>query len=114
MSKRSVGPVVYPVKHKRIKMDDTMRLDPGPVQIDEDLHSRQLAVYGRESMGRMANAEIVIMGLKGLGVEVGACQSQAMLRSLSCKWLRGWPASTKTAHGPYRTQSSLVIVYSMI
>jgi hypothetical protein len=72
MSKRSVEPVVYPLKDKRIKMDEVMRVDSGPVQIDEDLHSRQLAVYGKESMGRMANAEIVILGLKGLGVEVGA------------------------------------------
>lgn len=48
-----------------------MNVDSGQVKIDEDLHSRQLAVYGKESMKRMANADIVILGLKGLGVEVG-------------------------------------------
>ena len=41
------------------------------MEIDEDLHSRQLAVYGRESMRRMAASSILIVGLNGLGVEVG-------------------------------------------
>jgi hypothetical protein len=46
---------------------------PGQTQIhiDEDLHSRQLAVYGREAMGRLAGANVLISGLRGLGVEVG-------------------------------------------
>eukprot|EP00899_Mesostigma_viride_P027629 jgi/Mesvir1/8050/Mv18206-RA.1 len=38
--------------------------------IDEDLHSRQLAVYGRESMRRLVGANVLISGLRGLGVEV--------------------------------------------
>lgn len=42
-----------------------------PMEIDEDLHSRQLAVYGRESMQRMSQATVLVVGLKGLGVEVG-------------------------------------------
>ena len=41
-------------------------------EIDEDLHSRQLAVYGRESMRRMAASNILIVGVAGLGVEIGA------------------------------------------
>jgi hypothetical protein len=59
---------------KRVKMDESMNLDheQEQVKIDEDLHSRQLAVYGRESMSRMANANVLILGMKGLGVEVGA------------------------------------------
>ncbi len=44
---------------------------PVPIEIDEDLHSRQLAVYGRESMRKMATANVLISGLTGLGVEVG-------------------------------------------
>ena len=40
-------------------------------QVDEDLHSRQLAVYGRESMKRMATSSILVSGLNGLGVEIG-------------------------------------------
>ncbi|KAK9812201.1 hypothetical protein WJX73_003893 [Symbiochloris irregularis] len=38
-------------------------------EIDEDLHSRQLAVYGRGAMRRMAESNILICGLGGLGVE---------------------------------------------
>ena len=41
-------------------------------EIDEDLHSRQLAVYGRESMRRLAGASVLVCGLKGLGAEIGA------------------------------------------
>jgi len=40
------------------------------MEIDEDLHSRQLAVYGRESMQRMSQASILVVGMKGLGVEI--------------------------------------------
>lgn len=41
------------------------------MDIDEALHSRQLAVYGREVMRRMAGASVLITGLSGLGVEIG-------------------------------------------
>jgi ubiquitin-activating enzyme E1 len=40
------------------------------VDIDEDLHSRQLAVYGREAMRRLFGANVLISSLQGLGVEV--------------------------------------------
>jgi ubiquitin-activating enzyme E1 len=43
------------------------------VDIDEDLHSRQLAVYGREAMRRLFGANVLISSLQGLGVEVGMC-----------------------------------------
>lgn len=43
----------------------------GAADIDEDLHSRQLAVYGKESMRRMALANVLVCGLNGLGVEIG-------------------------------------------
>lgn len=72
MTKRTADSDLKAVSEKRSKMDDAMNVDSGQVKIDEDLHSRQLAVYGKESMKRMANADIVILGLKGLGVEVGA------------------------------------------
>lgn len=35
-------------------------------------NSRQLAVYGRETMRRLASARILVAGLNGLGVEIGA------------------------------------------
>ncbi|CAA2969905.1 ubiquitin-activating enzyme E1 1-like [Olea europaea subsp. europaea] len=38
--------------------------------IDEDLHSRQLAVYGRETMRRLFASNILVSGLQGLGAEV--------------------------------------------
>ena len=38
--------------------------------LDEDLQSRQLAVYGRESMQRLRKADVLISGLGGLGAEV--------------------------------------------
>lgn len=51
--------------------DATNGNTPSLMEIDEDLHSRQLAVYGRESMRRMAAASVLIVGLKGLGAEIG-------------------------------------------
>lgn len=38
--------------------------------IDEDLHSRQLAVYGRETMRKLFAANVLISGLQGLGAEI--------------------------------------------
>lgn len=61
---------------KKLRMQDgsaangASKLGDGLI-IDEDLHSRQLAVYGRESMRRMAASNVLIVGALGLGVEVG-------------------------------------------
>lgn len=38
--------------------------------IDEDLHSRQLAVYGRETMRKLFGANVLISGMQGLGAEI--------------------------------------------
>lgn len=48
------------------------------VEIDEDLHSRQLAVYGKESMRKLAAADVLIVGINGLGVEVGTLYALPM------------------------------------
>ncbi|XP_057954288.1 ubiquitin-activating enzyme E1 1 isoform X1 [Malania oleifera] len=49
----------------------TMALDDGnPQDIDEDLHSRQLAVYGRETMRRLFASNVLISGMQGLGAEI--------------------------------------------
>lgn len=40
-------------------------------EIDEDLHSRQLAVYGRETMRRLFASNVLISGMHGLGAEIG-------------------------------------------
>lgn len=41
-----------------------------PAEIDEDLHSRQLAVYGRETMRRLFASNVLISGMQGLGAEI--------------------------------------------
>ncbi|KAH9620021.1 hypothetical protein KSS87_011382 [Heliosperma pusillum] len=41
-----------------------------PSEIDEDLHSRQLAVYGRETMRRLFASNLLVSGLQGLGAEI--------------------------------------------
>ncbi|XP_058075084.1 ubiquitin-activating enzyme E1 2-like isoform X2 [Magnolia sinica] len=41
-----------------------------PPEIDEDLHSRQLAVYGRETMRRLFASNVLVSGMQGLGVEI--------------------------------------------
>lgn len=55
---------------KRAKMHQENGAAAG-VEIDENLHSRQLAVYGREVMRRMAGASVLVSGANGLGVEIG-------------------------------------------
>lgn len=51
-----------------------------PDFIDENLHSRQLAVYGREAFRKFQAASVLVSGLNGLGVEVGACLRRSRCR----------------------------------
>ncbi|KAG4994850.1 hypothetical protein JHK84_031817 [Glycine max] len=44
--------------------------ESNPPDIDEDLHSRQLAVYGRETMRRLFGSNVLVSGMQGLGVEI--------------------------------------------
>ncbi|XP_057483857.1 ubiquitin-activating enzyme E1 1-like isoform X1 [Actinidia eriantha] len=44
--------------------------DGNSQDIDEDLHSRQLAVYGRETMRRLFASNILVSGMQGLGAEI--------------------------------------------
>ncbi len=39
--------------------------------IDESLYSRQLYVLGHEAMKRMGASHVLIVGMRGLGVEIG-------------------------------------------
>uniref|UniRef100_G3MM20 E1 ubiquitin-activating enzyme n=1 Tax=Amblyomma maculatum TaxID=34609 RepID=G3MM20_AMBMU len=41
-----------------------------PADIDESLYSRQLYVLGHEAMLRMARSDVLISGMRGLGVEI--------------------------------------------
>jgi len=42
------------------------------VVIDKDLYSRQLYVLGEEAMKKMASSSVLVSGMCGLGVELGA------------------------------------------
>ncbi|EXB37970.1 Ubiquitin-activating enzyme E1 2 [Morus notabilis] len=49
----------------------TMALgDSNTADIDEDLHSRQLAVYGRDTMRRLFASNVLVSGMQGLGAEI--------------------------------------------
>ena len=50
----------------------------------------QLAVYGRESMRRMAAANVLVCGLRGLGVEVGERRARGECSGRGRGWGRGW------------------------
>ena len=77
MSKRSQDSEV-PLAAKKSKLSDFKPVEKQhAMQIDEDLHSRQLAVYGRASMRRMAASDILICGAQGLGVETGGVSNLA-------------------------------------
>lgn len=86
---------------KRAKMDNGAA--NGGVDIDENLHSRQLAVYGREVMRRMAGASVLVSGANGLGVEIGE-QGQGAFRkvavcTVACihtPWARQEPGSVNS------------------
>nr|KMM66273.1 hypothetical protein, variant [Coccidioides posadasii RMSCC 3488] len=52
-------------------------------EIDESLYSRQLYVLGHEAMKRMGSSNVLIVGLKGLGVEIAKNIALAGVKSLS-------------------------------
>lgn len=52
------------------KDDAAMQIDGQGEEIDESLYSRQLYVLGKEAMTKMSKNNILIIGLKGLGVEI--------------------------------------------
>ncbi|KAF2721561.1 putative poly(A) RNA transport protein [Polychaeton citri CBS 116435] len=51
--------------------------------IDESLYSRQLYVLGHEAMKRMGSSNVLISGLKGLGVEIAKNIALAGVKSLT-------------------------------
>ncbi|OEL15354.1 Ubiquitin-activating enzyme E1 3 [Dichanthelium oligosanthes] len=54
-----------------------------PPEIDEDLHSRQLAVYGRETMRRLFASDVLVSGLDGLGAEIAKNLALAGVKSVT-------------------------------
>lgn len=55
----------------------------GKSEIDESLYSRQLYVLGHEAMKRMSASNVLIVGLKGLGVEIAKNIALAGVKSLT-------------------------------
>lgn len=78
MSKRALASEAPPAAKKTKLIDTRAEHCLSNMQIDEDLHSRQLAVYGRASMRRMALSDILICGALGLGVETGTRMHKAI------------------------------------
>ena len=52
-------------------------------EIDESLYSRQLYVLGHEAMKRMGSSNVLIVGLRGLGVEIAKNIALAGVKSLA-------------------------------
>lgn len=52
-------------------------------EIDEGLYSRQLYVLGKEAMLKMQHSNVLIVGLKGLGVEIAKNVALAGVKSLT-------------------------------
>lgn len=52
-------------------------------EIDESLYSRQLYVLGHEAMKRMSSSNVLVVGLKGLGVEIAKNIALAGVKSLT-------------------------------
>lgn len=55
----------------------------GTSEIDEALYSRQLYVLGHEAMKRMVASNVLVVGLKGLGVEIAKNIALAGVKSLT-------------------------------
>src|ERR1700761_5564105 len=62
-------------------MAQRLKTDGG--EIDESLYSRQLYVLGHEAMKRMGLSDVLVVGLRGLGVEVAKNIALAGVRSLT-------------------------------
>jgi ubiquitin-activating enzyme E1 len=73
--KASLSPysTINPPSNNNMDVDTVNAAGASSVEIDEDLHSRQLAVYGRETMRRLFASNVLISGLQGLGAEIGEC-----------------------------------------
>lgn len=64
----------------RIQVDESV---VGSQEIDESLYSRQLYVLGHEAMKRMGASNVLVVGLKGLGVEIAKNIALAGVKSLT-------------------------------
>ncbi|CAK7220978.1 E1 ubiquitin-activating protein [Sporothrix bragantina] len=68
----------------RMQVDESAGAEAGAgAEIDESLYSRQLYVLGHEAMKRMSSSNVLIVGLKGLGVEIAKNIALAGVKSLT-------------------------------
>ena len=74
--------------------------------IDESLYSRQLYVLGFEAMRRMLNSNVLIINVRGLGVEVAKNVALAGVRSLTL-WDQSPTASTDLAAQFFLTEADI-------
>ncbi|KAF2861759.1 E1 ubiquitin activating enzyme [Piedraia hortae CBS 480.64] len=65
------------------KMDVEQLKQAQDSTIDESLYSRQLYVLGHEAMKRMGSSNVLIVGLRGLGVEIAKNVALAGVKSLT-------------------------------
>ncbi|KAH7312439.1 hypothetical protein B0I35DRAFT_436998 [Stachybotrys elegans] len=75
-------------EHKMTEVDLATRVQVdggvvGDTEIDESLYSRQLYVLGHEAMKRMGASNVLVVGLKGLGVEIAKNIALAGVKSLT-------------------------------
>ncbi|KAF2102838.1 ubiquitin-activating enzyme E1 [Rhizodiscina lignyota] len=72
---------------QKMQIDDpaaaAAQLKNGNAEIDEGLYSRQLYVLGHEAMKRMGSSNILVVGLRGLGVEIAKNIALAGVKSLT-------------------------------
>ena len=80
MSKRESGAVTVDYLGKKQKMSNGTAV---PTELDEALHSRQIAVYGRESMRKLASSSVLVIGAGALGIEVAKNVVLAGVKSLT-------------------------------
>jgi len=62
---------------------DSLKQDAANGEIDESLYSRQLYVLGHEAMKRMGSSRILVVGMRGLGVEIAKNIALAGVKSLT-------------------------------
>jgi len=65
----------------RMQVDESVA--GSTTEIDEGLYSRQLYVLGHEAMKRMSASNVLVVGLKGLGVEIAKNIALAGVKSLT-------------------------------
>lgn len=71
------------VDHPKKVVEQLKEAINGNGDIDESLYSRQLYVLGHEAMKRMGSSNVLVVGLRGLGVEIAKNIALAGVKSLT-------------------------------